>query len=94
MLFVLLRIPALYTLGSVSLQVLVPESNVTSESELRNDLKIYRLTGACSLAAVPVSFIEFPLYFVCGPIAPIEMIDCAKSIGCCRGPISFGASIN
>ena len=42
--------------------------------------------------AIPVSFIEFPLYFIRGPIAPVE-IDCAKSIGCCRGPISFGASI-
>ena len=49
--FVLIRIPALYTLGSVSLQVLECESDVTSESDLVNDSKIYRLTGACSLAS-------------------------------------------
>ncbi len=31
------------------------------------DLKIYRWTGACALAAIAVFFIEFPLYFLRGP---------------------------
>lgn len=29
-----------------------------------NDLKIYRWTGACALAAIALFFIEFPFYFV------------------------------
>jgi len=32
-----------------------------------NDLKIYRITGACTLVSIGVFFIEFPMYFLRGP---------------------------
>lgn len=45
-----------------------------------NDLKIYRWTGACGLLSIALFFVEFPLYFLRGPVPVIGSADlCAYS---------------
>jgi hypothetical protein len=36
-----------------------------------NDLKIYRWAGACGLAAIILFLVEFPIYFLRGPVPPL-----------------------
>jgi hypothetical protein len=36
-----------------------------------NDLRIYRWTGACGLAAIALFFVEFPIYFLRGAFPPL-----------------------
>jgi len=50
-----------------------------------NDLKIYRITGACGLAAIAVFFIEFPFYLVRsgfpGVTDPVKIADFTTTYG-------------
>jgi hypothetical protein len=50
-----------------------------------NDLKIYRWTGACALAAIAVFFIEFPFYLVRtgfpGVTDPVKIADFTATYG-------------
>lgn len=39
---------------------------------IMSDLKTYRWTGACGLAAIALFFVEFPLYFLRGPMPTFE----------------------
>ena len=37
-----------------------------------SDVKIYRWTGACGLASIALFLVEFPLYFLRGPMPSFE----------------------
>ena len=36
-----------------------------------HDLKIYRLAGGCGLAIIVLTLVEFPTYFLRGPMPPL-----------------------
>jgi hypothetical protein len=46
-----------------------------------NDLKIYRWTGTCGLLTIALFFVEFPIYFLRGPLPSAASPDlCAYSV--------------